>query len=116
MHLESDMNIRISNYKLDGWGNEAKDIVPGVLVCPANGCSSIGTIVEVGKIVPSDYHTNRKLPEDVTVLWGSPVRKKGKRTKHSLDTLVDINRYLSEVREQVNAIETMIAEAKTLGL
>ena len=80
------MQVKMTQFRLDNYYyNQETEIKPGVHVCPANGCTSVGTIVDVGPIVEAAWG-NSKEPEWVRVLWGTG-KKRGKLVQHELNTL-----------------------------
>lgn len=102
------MNIRLANYTLHYDRNNA--LKHGDKVCPANGASSVGMIVNIEKR-RNDWEGSL-----YTVLWGSPKSKRGKTSAHPGRNLVDVKRYLEAIQKEADAINALIDEASTLGM
>ena len=84
-------------------------------VCPCNGATSLGTIVEVSKKKVSDTHYRKNIPESVEVIWATG-KKRGKRTCQSPHSLVDFTAYTTAVKAAYDKLEQLREEASTFGL
>lgn len=105
------MNIKISCYSLRQSYNE-KHVKHGDLVCPANGATSVGKIVEIAPIGEDDNDWEGK---NYTVVWGTG-KKKGKRSVHRGCTLVLLKLYLAAVQKDLDAVNKLISEAESFGM
>src|SRR5271166_7074145 len=105
------MNIKISYYSLRSNYND-KHAKHGDLVCPCNGASSVGRIVD---IKPPGKDDNDWEGATYTVVWGTG-KKKGKRTEHRGSTLVLLKLYLSAVNADLDKINALIQEAESFGM
>jgi|SRR5271166_4714830 len=105
------MNIKISYYSLRSNYND-KHAKHGDLVCPCNGASSVGRIVE---IKPCGEDDNDWEGRNYTVIWGTG-KKKGKRSEHRGHTLVLLKLYLAAVDSDLKKINDLIKEAEAFGM
>lgn len=109
------MNIRLASYSLSsmfGRSGVTKSSMIGVKVCPTNGTSSVGTIVDIGKKIHAPYHfyTNYELK----ILWGYGPKKGQLETKSS-GLVVHFDNYLAAIRKECNQLEAKAIEASTVG-
>jgi hypothetical protein len=107
------MQVKLTNYRLNDY-YRIKDhkIKLGIHVCPANGCTKIGTIVEVGPMEAHSYH-NHEEPEWVKIRW-STGSKKGKIEQKEPDSLVNADLYLAAIHQEYSRVTDMMEEAKGL--
>ena len=106
------MNIKLANYSLRKYFGNEEQVKQGDFVCPSNGASSVGRIVNItpqGEDDP-DWEGNT-----YTVLWCTG-RKKGKQTDHRGFTLVLLKLYIEEVNKDLAKVTSMIEEAQAFGM
>jgi hypothetical protein len=109
------MQIKISMFNLADYYNDDK-IVPGMHVCPCNGATSVGTIVDVGPLVKSNsFYASKKLPKFIKVVWGTG-SKRGKVIMHQANSLVNFDKYLEAIKRDYDKLEDLKREAATLGM
>lgn len=105
------MNIKLTYYNITHSWNNSK-ISHGTQVCPCNGATSVGTIVDISKR-KQEYRKN--LPATVTVLWGTG-KKRGKKTLHPPENLINFTEYLAAVKDQYDELQKLQDEAKSMGM
>src|SRR5208337_2057179 len=103
------MNIKLAAYSLRY--SRSDNVQHGTLVCPANGATSVGTTVEIGKKKGTFEWEGR----DFTVVWATG-NKRGKKMIHRGWTLVDLRQYLAAIKEETDRIDALIQEASTMGM
>lgn len=109
------MQIKISMFNLAGYYNN-EPIVPGMHVCPCNGTTSVGTIVDVGPLKKVDsYYVNKKLPVYIKVVWGTG-SKRGKVTILPAKCLINFDKYLEAIKKNYDKLEALKKEAAMLGM
>lgn len=105
------MNIKLSYYTLRSDYND-KHAKHGDLVCPSNGASSVGKVVE---IKPAGEDDNDWEGSNYVVLWATG-NKKGKRSTHRGHTLVLLKLYLAAIDKDLSKINALIKEAEAFGM
>lgn len=105
------MNIKISRFSLSSTYND-KHVKHGDFVCPANGATSVGRIVE---IQPPNIDEDEWEGKNYVVVW-STGKKKGKKSTHRGHTLVLLKLYLDAVHHDLGHINGLIEEAQAYGM
>lgn len=83
----------------------------GKKVCPCNGSSPVGIIVDIGKSLDEHYYRTR----EVTVLWATG-KKRGKREVKSSHLLTDFDAFFAAHKKEFDALQASMDEAATVGL
>lgn len=105
------MNVKLSTYSLRSDYND-KHAKCGDFVCPANGVTSIGKIVEIKPIGEDDSEWEGR---NYVVVWGTG-KKAGKRSEHRGSTLVLLKLYLERVNKELKDTNALIKEAEHFGM
>lgn len=109
------MQIKISDYNLTAYYHTPV-IEPGMKVCPCNGATSVGIVIDVStKKASINSYEKKKYPETVTVLWGTGT-KRGKKMLHKPDSLVDLDGYMQAIKRSYDKLDEMVKEAQTIGM
>lgn len=107
------MSIHINDFRVSE-RYYSKDLSePGMKVCPCNGMTSVGTVIDFGKRTSNCW--NGLTYANVKVLWGTG-KKRGKVSEHPAYNLIDLVSYLEAIKKELSQIESMIQEASTVGL
>lgn len=108
------MNIKLAYYKLIGYG-ETACITPGTKVCSCNGARAVGVIVGMSDKKKDIYYQRKKVPETVTVLWGSG-SKRGKLQQVDPENLINFDQYFRAVEKDYIELKLMFDQAATVGM
>jgi hypothetical protein len=106
------MNIKLANYSLRKYFGNEDEAKQGDFVCPSNGASSVGRIVDIKLQDEDDVDWEGNT---YTILWCTG-RKKGKRSDHKGHTLVLLKMYIAEVNKDLAKVTSLIEEAKAFGM
>lgn len=109
------MNIKLSNYEISSLLRRqhlTKASLIGIKVCPLNGTTSVGTVINVGKKTKTPYYD--AISYELKILWGSG-SKRGKVELKSSGLVADFGRYLTAIKTEYDMLEAKAIEASTVG-
>ena len=104
------MQVKLQLYNLGGYYRSSKEIQVGDKVCPANGFTSVGIIVDIKEPAKDSYGGNQ-----YTILWATG-NKKGKKLIHDGRNLVSVKHYLAACHLRLDKAEALLAEANQFGV
>lgn len=106
------MNVKLADYSLKGYCPKEYSAQIGDKVCPANGPSKVGTIVQIRK---ADKYSGSWEGKNYMVVWNTGPQK-GKTSEHRGCTLVNLKFYIAAVQTELNKITDLLQEANKYGL
>lgn len=103
------MQVKLTNYRMDSENPTIR-----MRVCPSNGATSIGIVVDIEPLDAEDSGWSARYYREITVMWATGKRR-GTHSKHPACNLVDFDKYMNRIKEESDKLEKLSQEANSFG-